>query len=391
MRRHIILSAPDPGADSFELLQSALIGGNLLLELPPGLFSVSRTLRIFSHTTIRATENTVIRRMDHTAVDVHDCLIANADEYDSGNECIELEGGIWDGNNPSNPRGKNALDAENSYSGVALRFNRVRDLTIRDLTVARAESYFIRMCNITDFRILNVKFFSSCFRPNQDGVHLNGNCFHGKIKGLYGISPYTPGDDMIALNAHDGAAENDHFGRGERNVSSVNHGIDLGPIEDIEIEDVFADSVYGFFRILTKDYPVRNIRAKNIRGTCRFLLLNANAFGDAPPGSGLIENVEFSDICVCKVPESSSSPRINGYPLWGLQLKMKNVVIRNYVRPPLDMGCGTDSVTLHPAAGVITAFEPDPGNKPELFTDEENIVHLPDGGFRCLKIDNVSE
>ena len=70
---------------------------------------------------------------------------------------------------------------------------------------------------------------------------------------------------------------------------------------------------------------------------------------------------------------------------------MKNVVIRDYVRPPLDMGCGTDSVTLHPAAGVITAFEPDPGNKQELFTDEENIVHLPDGGFRCLKIDNVSE
>ena len=390
MRRHIILSAPDPEADSFELLQNALNGGDLLLELPRGIFLVSQTLRIFSHTTIRATEHTVIRRMDNTAVHLHDCLIANDDEYGSGNECIELDGGVWDGNNPANPRGKNALDAENSYSGVALRFNRVRDLTIRDLTVARAESYFIRMCNITDFRILNIKFFSSCVRPNQDGVHLNGNCFHGRIKGLYGISPCTPGDDMIALNAHDGAVENDYFGKGEENVPSINYGIDLGPIEDIEIEDVSADSVYGFFRILTKDHPVRNIRAKNIRGGCRFLLLNANAFGDTLPGAGLIENVEFSDISVCKVPESSSSPKINAYPLWGLQLKMKNVVIRDYVRPALDMNCGTDSFTLHPAAGMITVFEPDPGNQQPLFTDEANIVHLKDGGFRCLKIDSVS-
>ena len=69
-----------------------------------------------------------------------------------------------------------------------------------------------------------------------------------------------------------------------------------------------------------------------------------------------------------------------------MQLKMKNVVIRDYVRPPLDVNCGTDSVTLHPAAGVISAFEPDPDNKCEFVTDENNIVHLPDGGFRYLKI-----
>ena len=386
MRRHIVLPAPNPGEDSFELLQNALNGGDLLLELPQGLFLVSKTLRVFSHTTIRATEHTVIRRMDHTAINVHDCVIANADEYGSGNECIELEGGIWDGNNPANPRGKHALDPENSYSGVAIRFNRVKDLTIRDLTVSQAESYFIRMCNITDFRILNVKFFSTCFRGNQDGVHLNGNCFHGKIKGLYGISPYTPGDDMIALNAYDAAVENNYFGLGEENIPSLNYGVDLGPIEDIEIEDIYADSVYGFFRILTREHPVRNIRAKNIRGGCRFFLLNANSFADAAPGMGLIENIEFSDICVSKVPMWSDSPLINDFPLWGMQLKMKNVVIRDYVRPPLDVNCGTDSVTLHPAAGVISAFEPDPANKCECVTDENNVVHLPDGGFRYLKI-----
>ena len=48
MRRHIVLPAPTPGEDSFELLQNALNGGDLLLELPQGLFLVSKTLRVFS-------------------------------------------------------------------------------------------------------------------------------------------------------------------------------------------------------------------------------------------------------------------------------------------------------------------------------------------------------
>lgn len=375
MTRKIISLPPPDSSDQFQKIQEVLNGGNVCLELPPGLFHVSGTLRVFSNTVIKATPETVIRRMDKSMHSREDCVIANSDEYGAGNENIELDGGIWNANNPENPRGNNPDSPDDSYGGWGLRFNRVRNLKIKNLTVANADSYFIRMCNIRDFEISNICFYSVCFRCNQDGVHLNGNCFHGKIKGVYGISPYTPGDDMIALNAYDG-------------MRILNQGVDLGPIEDIQIEDIEANSVYGFVRILTKEgCPVRNISLRNIRGGVRYLLLNANVWGEASPGDGLIENVDFSDINVYKSPQWSDSDMYNDHPLFGFMLKMKNVTFRNVKRPMLDAGCGKDTFHLHPLAGKIEEYIPDPGNpEKELIQDENGTIRLPNGGFEYLKI-----
>lgn len=374
MRRTVSLPPPD-GSDQFEKIQNILQDGNVILELPPGVFHISETLRVFSDTTICATPQTVIRRMDHSMLNYNDCVLANADEYDKGNRNIEIDGGIWNANNAENPRGKTPGSPTDSYGGWGLRFNRVENLKIQNLTVANAESYFIRMCNIRNFEILNVSFYSTCFRNNQDGVHLNGYCFHGKIKGLYGISPYTPGDDMIALNAYDGTG------------GILNHGVTLGPIEDIEIEDVEANSVYGFVRILTKDHPVKNVTFRNIRGGVRYLLLNANMFGEATPGCGLIENVDFSDIHVYKAPQWSDSDIYNDHSLFGLQLKMKNVTFRNVKRPMLDTGHEKNTFHLHPLAGKVEEYIPDPCNTAkDLVTEEDGTVLLKYGGFEFLKI-----
>lgn len=344
------------------------------MEIPAGVYPVSKTLQADSHTTIRATPRTVIRRMDHTAHDVNDCLICNRAFAGEGNDSIELDGGVWDLNNAANPRG---TDKDKDFWGLALRFDRVRDLTVRDLTVANAETYFIRLCRVSDFRILNVKLFAAHPRPNQDGVHLNGYCFRGQIRGLYAISPLTPNDDMIALNACDG-------------LRAQNSGIELGPIEDIEIEDVFAESAYGFFRTLTetREQSIKNIRIRNCRGGVRYLFLNGNTFFAIKPGSGWIENVEFSDIRVHKMPcgESQSPDEYAPHPLLGLQLRMENVVFRDFQRVPLDSGCGKATFNLHPAAGSILKFEPDPQNRNELQTAENGSIILPDGGFRLLKI-----
>jgi len=377
MQKRILLPAPDGVSDQFETIQNALNGGNVIVELAPGLYPVSKTLHVDSHTTIRATPQTVIRRMDHTAHDADDCLICNSAFNGAGNESIELDGGIWDLNCFANPRGK---DIKKDFGGLALRFDRVTDLTIRDLTVSNPETYFIRLCRITDFRILNVKLFSSFHRPNQDGVHMNGFCFHGVIRGLHAISPLTPNDDMIALNACDG-------------LDGQNTGIELGPIEDIEIEDVYAESAYGFFRTLTetKEQSIRNIRVKNCRGGVRFFFLNADTFFDIKPGSGLIENVEFSDIDVHKMPYGydSDPDTYDCFPLFGIQLKMENVTFRNVQRTPLDTNCGRNTLRLHPDAGSILEFEADPDNKCQLNTAENGVITLPDGGFRLLRIGSI--
>lgn len=335
---------------------------------------MSKTLHVDSHTTIRATPQTVIWRMDHTMHDVDDCLICNRAFNGEGNESIELDGGIWDMNCAANPRG---TDPGKDFWGLAIRFDRVRDLTIRDLTVSNPETYFIRLCRITDFRILNVKLFSAFHRPNQDGVHMNGYCFHGVIRGLHAISPLTPNDDMIALNACDG-------------LDRQNAGIELGPIEDIEIEDVYAESAYGFFRTLseTKDQSIKNVRIRNCRGGVRFLFLNANTFFDIKPGSGWIENVEFSDIRIHKMPYGydSDPDSYSIFPLFGIQLRMENVVFRDFQRDPLDNHSGCASLILHPAAGTVLDFEADPDNTKALLTAENGGTILPDGGFRMLRI-----
>ena len=98
-KRVVTLDIPDP-SDKFDSIQNALNGGNVILNLPPGIFHVSKTLRVYSNTVIKATDRTVIRRWDNSMLNYTDCVIANADEYDVGNENIEIDGGIWNANNP---------------------------------------------------------------------------------------------------------------------------------------------------------------------------------------------------------------------------------------------------------------------------------------------------
>ena len=377
MRRCIALDKPDGIQDQYEVIQNALNGGKVTLYLQEGVYHVSKTLKVYSQTTIRATDRTVIRRMDHTAADISDCLITNEPVTDNVSECIELDGGIWDMNNAANPRG---TDKDKSYWGLALRFYKVNGLTIRDLTVANAETYFIRLCRINHFRILNVRLFTSLPAANQDGVHMNGYCFNGVIRGLYAISPLTPNDDMIAFNAFDG-------------LGYQNDGIELGPIENIEVEDVYAENAYGFIRILSKEQEqsVRNIRIRNCRGGVRYLFLNANGFAEAKPGSGNIENVDISNIKVHKLPINTTTKDYSSYSILGLELHMENVVIRDFERVPLDINCDRPTFNLHPLCGDILEYDPDPLNLSGFCKDKRGQTILPDGGFRLLRIGQRKE
>lgn len=377
MRKCIVLDKPNGVQDQYAVIQNALHGGNVILDLQEGVYHVSQTLKVYSHTTIRATDRTVIRRMDHTATDISDCLITNDPVTDDGSEGIELAGGIWDMNNAANPRG---TDKDKSYWGLALRFYKVNNLTIRDLTVANAETYFIRLCRINHFSILNVRLFTSLPAANQDGVHMNGYCFNGLIRGLYAISPLTPNDDMIAINAFDG-------------LGHQNDGIELGPIENIEVEDVYAESAYGFFRILSKDQEqsVRNIRVRNCRGGVRYLFLNANAFAEARPGAGHIENVDISNIRVHKLPVNPAGKIYSQYSILGMQLHMENVVIRDFERTPLDVNCDRPTFNLHPLCGDILEYDPDPLNRSCFCQDVRGETILPEGGFRLLRIGQRKE
>jgi polygalacturonase len=194
----------DGAADDTAAIQSALNGGQRTVIIPAGTYKISNTLKLDSGTTIQADARAIIRLADHADNDVGLFVLANRD-FTAGNIDITVDGGIWDGNNEHNARGR--PEQMPCYTGAALNFINVRRLTLRNLTVRNPDAYAIRACHLGDFVIEKIGFDFSVTRPNQDGVHLDGFCERGVIRNLRALSPYATNDDMVALNADDGSAK----------------------------------------------------------------------------------------------------------------------------------------------------------------------------------------
>ncbi|MFZ2656257.1 MAG: hypothetical protein WAX69_15100 [Victivallales bacterium] len=358
--------------DNYAILQDALAGGDCTVLLPPGRFLVSRTLKVFSNTKIIAGNNTVIRLAANTGKRFDDWLLTNAD-HDKGNSNIEISGGIWDVNGKENPRGeREKLD---DYGGVGIYFLRMSQLVLQNITVSNPDSFFIMICETAVFRIENVQLFNDNPKINQDGVHVGGFCRDGLIRGLRAISPMTPGDDLVALNANDGVA---HF----------THGQKPGPIENIVIEDLYADSAYAFVRLLSQDQPIRNIRIKNAQGGVRNNFLNVNRWR-FEPGGGNISDIKVSDVAVHKMPWSVPEPKINEAPLCDINLKVHNFVIENFQRNMLDNSVG-DTFQVDMGVPCEVEYVPEQcGKDIEIEKGVDNKIktcRLRDGGFKYLAI-----
>ena len=373
--KKIVLPVPNGVTDQTEAIQKALDGGDVLLVLPAGVFPVSHALTVYSNTKIMADEHTVVYRVGGSTQGVDDCLLHNAHEWKDGegDENIEIEGGVWNMNNAENRRGQDIYDGV-SYGGLLFRFTRVKYLSLRDMTLANADTYFVRLIRVSDFRIINIKFYNSFPHINQDGIHLNGYCFNGVIKKLRAISPYTPGDDMVALNADDGT------------VTNHNHAIELGPIENIDIEDLYAESAWNFVRILSIDQTVKHVRIKNLRGGVMNNFLNIDSW-KFPRGKGAIEDVEFSGMKAFKVPMKQDSPAVNKAPLILIQLQVKDFVLHDFERIPIDALSEAPTLVLANEMDNQLQFEPRLNEPAQLDVNAEtHAVRLEKGGFQLLKI-----
>jgi len=136
---------------------------------------------------------------DGVGVNSQSFLLTNQN-HDGGDSNIHIEGGIWDGNNLNNPRGP---DTPGSYTGALLNLINVANLSLQQLTVRDAKAYFIRMGEVNDFVVADIRFEAQILRPNQDGVHFGGYCEDGMIRDLIGVGKST-NDDLVALNADNG-------------------------------------------------------------------------------------------------------------------------------------------------------------------------------------------
>lgn len=378
----------DGVADDTPAIQRALDGGNRTVVIPKGLYRITAALKVDSGTTIQADGQAVIRLGDGAGNNVGVFLLTNRD-YSAGDADIVVDGGIWDGNNEHNVRGvKTQMPC---YTGVALNFINVRHLTLRNLTVRNPDAYAIRVCHLTDFVIENIGFDFSVVRENQDGVHINGFCVHGVIRNVRALSPYATNDDMVALNADDGAGTD----------YAIQQGMEPGPIRDITVEHLRADSAFTFVRVLSHRQPIENVTVSDVAGGCRFYAINMDRW-KFPVGGGNIRNVVLRDFNVRKMPDTfSRQAHPNQRPLIHIQTAARGLQIQNFQRGEgdeasastlvLDTGVKNHLRLEGLNEGQIKAVS---GVSPEMIVNGKVVemnanrkVTLPAGGFSLLKLD----
>ncbi|TDU81512.1 pectate lyase-like protein [Prosthecobacter fusiformis] len=390
-------------ADDTEAIQRALDGGGRTVVIPAGTYKISAALLLDSATTLKSDDKAVIRLADHAGNDVDLFLLTNRDRT-QGNKDITVEGGIWDGNNEHNTRG--LKEQMPCYTGVAINFIRVSGLVLRNLVVRNPDAYAIRACHLEDFVMENLGFDFSSLRMNQDGVHLDGFCQRGVIRHLKALSPFATNDDMVALNADDGSATE----------YVIQQGMVPGPIRDIRVEHLRAESAFTFVRILSHKELIENVTISDVVGGCRFYAINMDRWR-FPEGGGNIRNVTLRDFTIRKMPDDFSEQRGAGQrPLIHIETAVKNLRIENFNRPPQDEQTAPtlvldterenrvrlEGLTAQQAAELKALS---PALTPDMFANDDEKagkanhtlqlkatdakVTLPGGGFSRLHVDDT--
>lgn len=308
MARHGLIPdvAGDGVADDAAAIQDALDSGAPRIVLPYGDYLVAQGLRIGSNTHLLIHPHARIRYADGAGKGGDDFLLTNAD-HAGGNHNIRIEGGIWDGNNPGNPRGP---DEPGVHTGVMMNFTNVNGLTLRDVILQDAESYFVRLGKVKDFLIEDIAFEIRHLRPNQDGIHVSGFCEDGIIRRLFGRGTLTPNDDMAALLADDA------LHRAQNQNGAFN-----GPIRRVRIEHLRAHSCHSFIRLLSVDNPIEGVEISDVVGGCRNAAINMDACRDCrvklfddrdrPGGVGSITDVRIWDMTVHKTTDDNHQPLLD--------------------------------------------------------------------------------
>jgi len=300
----------DGKTDDQEPIQRALDGPCPVIGIPSGNYLLGDTLRVGSGKRVLAAPDAILKLADGAGRNSGSFILTNND-HDTGNDHIEISGGIWDGNNEANKRGEDG-DSD-GYTGVAVNFVNVRHLRLADMTIRNPESFSIRLGEVGHFEIEDIRLDQTVSRPNQDGIHLGGFCQDGYIRGIYAVTADTPNDDMVALNADD-------------NVERVlNLGMKCGPIRNIHVEELAAENAYTFVRLLSESQPIEGIRIRNLSGGCRCYAINMDNWA-FPAGSGDIRNIDIRHARIAKVPESP------GFPMVDIRLGVRDLIIEDFQR-----------------------------------------------------------
>ena len=235
-------------------------GGDI--HIPAGRYRIGRTLLLGSRTAIHADPGAVFLLDEQTPKREGDHLLSCRD----GSHRIGIFGGVWDGNFalPYNTKPASIFEPD-GWSGAALNFVGVTDLTLEDMEIANSVTYNLRLSRVEDFRIRHIAFSARERAFNQDGVHLGGGCRHGHIEDIRAVSKGQTNDDLLAINADDSVERIE------------NRGLVRDAIEDIYVDGLFAEDCHTAIRVLSVDAPIRRVHIRNVTAGCRCKALNLDA------------------------------------------------------------------------------------------------------------------
>jgi hypothetical protein len=270
----------DGAHDDTAAIQALLDSRRTLVYLPapPKHYLISQPLRIHSNQTLQLDRYTVIRLKDGS-----DCLMITNDDHERGNENIALIGGVWDMHNEGQSLceyqktriWKGTYDSA-SYLGVLMRFNRVKRLTLRSLTLKDPVTFSTQLGNLDEFTIEDITFDHNLKRSNMDGIHIHGPARHGRITNLKGAT----NDDLVALNADDAGI----------------YEMSRGEIEDIAVDGVWAKDGYTAVRLLSAGSPLRRVRLANIFGSYRYNAVSFTNHKVHPGSESTFEDISIQGI-----------------------------------------------------------------------------------------------
>lgn len=115
----------------------------LTVVIPKGVYDVTSTLRVGSHTTIKAHPEARLVLNGGVRRRAGDFLLSNADEK-GGNEDIAIEGGVWD--------------------GAPFNFMNVKNLRLFDMTLADSVIGDVRFPGVDGFDVRRIKIVSPVLR-----------------------------------------------------------------------------------------------------------------------------------------------------------------------------------------------------------------------------------
>lgn len=340
--------------DDAPAIQELLDTGRSEIMLPPPLKSylIGRTLKIHGGQTLRLPAFAAIRLAAGA-----DCSMLEDDDFGTWKSNIGVEGGIWDMNhseqspNPYHYAGADGKtfydrikeigwDASKAdalpgiYTGFCMRFCRVKNLTLKNITLKNPVTYGVQLAYAENFTVRDIVFDYTEGSPklwNMDGIHIEGHCKNGVLCNLKGACH----DDLVAITADDGL---------------------YGPIENITVDGIFAERCHSAVRLLSHGIPIQNVRISNVYGSFYTYCIGLTKYHGGPEERGKMKNILIDNIAACAC-EGTKDVGGGGFPfLWvqsGLdveELRICNVFREERVFPTpmlkIDAGAAVNGLSL---------------------------------------------